>query len=1136
MIAALRSYAALLNSHRDGVLNLGARALLSAAAHRQHRQHAVTASRSLQTAMYSSSSVLCQKHQSDHSSNAPHLIDSLTLKSSGTEIVKQAPDYVKLLSATVADASPAASADPESSESLHVGDLVEVRRQGKVHIGVIIKITNNGFSSHMTLLGNGHTLLHSQTDVFFRIRGWAFTHASPIPGASTEGALGISTITAAQLQINNMSRGMTHNITDFQRTVDTQLTASRPKLLNLHDYIAKSNFETDISGSIQFNVNTAAEMVFSTEHPTPTQLYTTYLFLCKSNAQFTPKNAHQLLKTGLFSLRSTKESQRIQWILEQVRKTISGDTKTHFSLYLSKCKTLIEWSRRGTTEAVARPNISYTEQDKIFIDVIKQSLSVAHNFPSFEHSFAWIHVIKRIAPLYSFYPDEADVILFLKETGIHAPWENISLHQSNSKGRPSFIFGEEGELITSKSDLLSRKLCAQHSISMDDVPMETHALDPEYTSWDVSKRLKADFIAVPSSMTDPAATVSGSSLTDDFYKTDVVAPSRVDFGDEPVYIIDSSIANELDDGISYQETADGVWIHVHIADPTAHIPPHHELSMLAQLRGNSLYLPERHYPMIPDYLSGKILGLSASSNTLTFSARLSSEGDIIDYKVQPGLIRKPVITRYGDVDDVLDWSRVYGMDAPRSSLSSWTRTYLNNHEAKMASASSPPPDKNSTSALNKIAATAPAASTLTSDDAAKLQRLHEFALLHQRWRIQNGAFTPDQISSSVRVEPHPLPSVYDPTSPHATPDIVLSEPDLPHLSPSHILVSEMMIIAGRVASKFCQDHHLPVPYRGQASIFDSPKAYSGNKLADHETRKFIELQLLSRDEESGVIPLSAMLGLIRYLPAGQWSTEPIRHSSMGIGGACPLKRGKGDSSTGNWLGSKDGSSPSLSSMTGYVKASSPLRRYNDMVVHWQIKSVFIRQQQQQNPSLAGLVGGSARAAILPPFTLDQIQKLIPFLQRSTMTVNDVSTRADRFWKLEWIRRRELLSLAGHSYDPTLLRMCAPLAAVGSSGGSSVSAASQFVTAAITPLDYSSGRGVPSDQHTHRKQVNVYTAVVLELPEMRRGAYLRVAVIELGGLRTSCEAIDGVRLSMGDVIECVVDKCDPSMGRLQLKQI
>ncbi|KAH6600226.1 hypothetical protein BASA50_002493 [Batrachochytrium salamandrivorans] len=153
-----------------------------------------------------------------------------------------------------------------------------------------------------------------------------------------------------------------------------------------------------------------------------------------------------------------------------------------------------------------------------------------------------------------------------------------------------------------------------------------------------------------------------------------------------------------------------------------------------------------------------------------------------------------------------------------------------------------------------------------------------------------------------------------------------------------------------------------------------------------------------------------------------------------------------------------------------------------------------------------------------------------------MTVNDVSTRADRFWKLEWIRRRELLSLAGHSYDPTLLRMCAPLAAVGSSGGSSVSAASQFVTAAITPLDYSSGRGVPSDQHTHRKQVNVYTAVVLELPEMRRGAYLRVAVIELGGLRTSCEAIDGVRLSMGDVIECVVDKCDPSMGRLQLKQI
>ncbi|KAJ8330050.1 3'-5' RNA exonuclease complex component [Batrachochytrium dendrobatidis] len=993
---------------------------------------------------------------------------------------------------------------------LQVGDLVEVRRQGKVQVGVLIKAKNSGFSSHMTLLGNGHVLLHSQSDVFFNIPYWIKDNSTPIPGTATKVALGMSTLTASQLQIKNIPKSITHNIIDFQRLVDGHMTVIREKSELIHSELIKGRLQKEISKGVDFSTADAAKIAFDVVHPTHSQLYCTFLFLCKNNMQFVPADTYKLLESSMFRLRPKKEHEQISWIMSQVRQTISGNADSHFTAFLNKSKTLIQWFRTGSTALVERPSINFTAEDKIFINTILQSLSVAQNFPSFERTFSWVHVLKRIAPLYSFYPGEADVILFLKEIGVHAPWENIALHQSTNIGRPSFMFGEEGDLVTQKSDALGRELCVKHNIAIEESVFE-NADTAVNTEWSVADRFSTQVIAFPSAM-NPLSTESKSTKA--FYENDIMASSRVDFGQQPVYIIDSSTANELDDGISLEETPQGTWIHIHIADPTAYIPPNHELSLLAQLRGNSLYLPERHFPMMPDYLSSKLMGLDVSSYSLTFSARLSTNGEIIDYKVAPGYIRKPVVTRYDDVDNVLDWSQVYGMDAPRDSVSPWTRTFLDNHISKMSGKATP--DANDTASINKIKTTAPVANVLTENDASNLKKLHQFALLHQKHRISQGAFIPDQINASVRVEPHPLPLIYDPKSPLATPDVVMSELELSHLSPSHILVSEMMIIAGRVAAKFCQDHNIPVPYRGQASVFDSPKIQSENQLKKHDTQKYIETMLSTRDQETGILPMSSMLEIIRYLPAGQWSTKPICHSSMGIHGICPLTM----KSTADRNLESFGQPPSLSSMTGYVKASSPLRRYNDIMVHWQIKSVFLRKQMHSDPS------AKLSKIDTTPFSLNQVTQLIPFLQRSTLTINDMSNRAGRFWKLEWVRRRELMSLHGDAYDPNLLRMVSPRV---TKNGSILSAA------AIAPLDFKS-TAIKTDQV--RKQVNVYTAIVVESPELRKNQFARVQVIELGGLRTICEMLneDGELTPLATVIQCVVEKCDPSMGRLQLKQI
>ena len=39
--------------------------------------------------------------------------------------------------------------------------------------------------------------------------------------------------------------------------------------------------------------------------------------------------------------------------------------------------------------------------------------------------------------------------------------------------------------------------------------------------------------------------------------------------------------------------------------------------------------------------------------------------------------------------------------------------------------------------------------------------------------------------------------------------------ELQEVSPSRQLVAEMMILAGEIAGRYCQEHEIPVPFRGQ---------------------------------------------------------------------------------------------------------------------------------------------------------------------------------------------------------------------------------------------------------------------------------------------------------------------------------
>lgn len=103
-------------------------------------------------------------------------------------------------------------------------------------------------------------------------------------------------------------------------------------------------------------------------------------------------------------------------------------------------------------------------------------------------------------------------------------------------------------------------------------------------------------------------------------------------------------------------------------------------------------------------------------------------------------------------------------------------------------------------------------------------------------------------------------------------------------SPARQLVAEMMILAGEVAGRYCQEHSLPVPFRGQPQPDLPPEA---------------ELLQLPPG------PVRAC-ALRRCMPRSEVGITPTRHASLGL--------------------------------AAYTQVTSPIRRYTDLLAHFQLKA------------------------------------------------------------------------------------------------------------------------------------------------------------------------------------------------------
>jgi len=98
---------------------------------------------------------------------------------------------------------------------------------------------------------------------------------------------------------------------------------------------------------------------------------------------------------------------------------------------------------------------------------------------------------------------------------------------------------------------------------------------------------------------------------------------REDLRDKFIVTIDPDDARDFDDAINVERIPGGGWrLGVHIADVAAYVAPGGALDREAYQRGNSVYLPDRVIPMLPERLSNGVCSLKPDVNRLSHSVFL----------------------------------------------------------------------------------------------------------------------------------------------------------------------------------------------------------------------------------------------------------------------------------------------------------------------------------------------------------------------------------------------------------------------------------------------------------------------------------------------------------------------------------
>ncbi|KAF4929770.1 Mitochondrial protein cyt-4 [Colletotrichum viniferum] len=409
-------------------------------------------------------------------------------------------------------------------------------------------------------------------------------------------------------------------------------------------------------------------------------------------------------------------------------------------------------------------------------------------------------------------------------------------------------------------------------------------------------------------------------------RPDIAAGSRRDWGDTTVFCVDAESTTDVDDGFSVESTdTPGVyWIHVHIADPASAIDPHSDVARRLQQAPSSLYLPGFPNRMLPRDLEQQF-SLDPGQPTLTFSAKVNDQGQILDHKVEPGIIKNVLHVPKNEVAAVLP-----GLLTQQPSTTPF-------------SVGTPPPPSTPTKQITK----ASALSQTDRDNLLLLNRLCK-ALKHQREK--KGQLPPFQARfNSPEVSLAPTSAYGDPEIPGSS-IIWVGDPFIRFsdhaTTEADRLVERLMHTAGEVAARFCAERKIPIPYSTQPEAIRNKSALAA----------FRRTQLDPLTLKGKPIPVETLHALFALVGTSELAIDPAPFYSVGL--------------------------------DAYAKSSSPLRRYADLVVHWQIHAALARERATQT----SLAGTDCAEADFLPWRRSTLAPALPMLQAQQRQIKQVDNK------------------------------------------------------------------------------------------------------------------------------------------------
>ena len=131
---------------------------------------------------------------------------------------------------------------------------------------------------------------------------------------------------------------------------------------------------------------------------------------------------------------------------------------------------------------------------------------------------------------------------------------------------------------------------------------------------------------------------------------------RLDLRNNFIFTVDPATAKDFDDALSLERDAEGRRVlGVHIADVSHFVTKGNALDREAIERGNSVYLPDKVIPMLPEELSNGLCSLKPDQDRLAFSAFMTFDdaGRVVRSRFARSLIRSRLRLTYEQALTVL---------------------------------------------------------------------------------------------------------------------------------------------------------------------------------------------------------------------------------------------------------------------------------------------------------------------------------------------------------------------------------------------------------------------------------------------------------------------------------------------------